>query len=86
MGCSLVGLRLKNVSIGFQCVQVVLIQQVPPKKKISFAGLFGGVQENTAQYYNPAPVCPASGFVLSSLSLPTSHISRCGTKSTRDDG
>ena len=36
-----------------------------------FGGFAGPSLENTAQYYNPAPVCPASGFVLSSLSLPT---------------
>ena len=34
------------------------------------AGLFGGAQEDTAQYYNPDPVCEGSGFSLPSLSLP----------------
>lgn len=34
-------------------------------------GLFGTSQEDTAQYYNPEPVCAEGGFSLPNLSLPS---------------
>ena len=36
-----------------------------------FDGLFGPSKENTAQYYNPEPICEAGGFSLPNLSLPS---------------
>ena len=36
-----------------------------------FGGLFGTSLENTAQYYNPEPVCLSKGLSLPSFSMPT---------------
>ena len=43
----------------------------PVEEDFFGAGLFGGVQEDTAQHYNPDPVCEGGGFLSKVLSLPS---------------